>query len=116
MTGRRPINPDHDRSGCFGPTCHRNAHGTPRLKAGRYGVFGTSAALSSCGNRQLPRSRPVYRVSVAETSCPAVDLAVQEALSSEAMITAEAVYSPNKKARQCLAFGCFWSAYHGEEW
>jgi hypothetical protein len=45
------------------------------LKAGRYGVFGTSAALSSCGNRHLPLSQPVYRVSVAETSCPAVDLA-----------------------------------------
>jgi hypothetical protein len=28
------------------------------LKAGRYGVFGTSAALSSCGNRHLPWPRP----------------------------------------------------------
>ena len=31
--------------------------------------------LSSCSNRQLPFSGPVYRVMIAETSCAAVDLA-----------------------------------------
>ena len=31
--------------------------------------------LSSCSNRQLPFSGPVYRVLIAETSCAAVDLA-----------------------------------------
>ena len=62
-------------SDCPGPTCHQKAHGILRLRADRYGVFGTSAAFSSCSNRQLLCTRPVYRVSIAETSCAAVDLA-----------------------------------------
>ncbi len=96
-------------SGCPGPTCHPKAHGTPRLKAGRYGVFGTSAALSSCGNRHLTRSRPVYRVSVAETSCRAVDLAFSGGPNEECV---EAVRSTGRKpliiagvvTKVCVAF------------
>ncbi len=62
-------------SGFPGPACRQKGHGTPRLRAARYGVFDTCAAFSRCSSRQLPCSRPVYRVSVTETSCAAVDLA-----------------------------------------
>jgi hypothetical protein len=41
-------------SGCPSPTCYRKAYGNPRLKAARYGVSGTTAALSSCSNCRLP--------------------------------------------------------------
>ncbi len=61
-------------SGCPSPACHQKEHGTPRLRAGRYGVFGTFSAFRGCSNRQLPRSSPVYRLSITETSCAAVDL------------------------------------------
>lgn len=37
-----------------GLTCPPKAHGTPRLRAGRYGVFGTFAAFGGFSNRQLP--------------------------------------------------------------
>jgi hypothetical protein len=39
-----------------GPVSRQKAHETPRLRAGRYGVFGTSAVISSCSNRELPFS------------------------------------------------------------
>lgn len=62
-------------SGCLSPACRQKAHGTLRLSAGRYGVFGIFAAFRGCSNRQLPLSSPVYQLSITETSCAAVDLA-----------------------------------------
>jgi uncharacterized protein (DUF427 family) len=70
-------------SDCPSPTCRQKAHGTPRLWAARYGVSCTSAVLSSCSNRQLPWSRPVYRVLIAETSCTAIDLAFSGAPTND---------------------------------
>lgn len=39
--------------GCPNQACRKKAHGTRRLEAGEYGVFGTFAALRGCSNRQL---------------------------------------------------------------
>jgi hypothetical protein len=36
-----------------GQMCRQKAGEAPQLKAGRYGVFGTSAAISSWSNREL---------------------------------------------------------------
>jgi hypothetical protein len=41
-------------SGCPSPAGHQKAHGSPRLRAGRYGVIGTIAAFRGCSNRQSP--------------------------------------------------------------
>jgi hypothetical protein len=62
-------------SGSPGLTCHQKAHETPRLRVARCGVCDTNAAISSYSNRQLPCSTQVYRISMSETSCAAVDLA-----------------------------------------
>ena len=56
-------------------TCRQKAHETPRLRAARCGVCDTYAAISSYSNRQLPCSSPVYRISMPETRCAAIDLA-----------------------------------------
>ncbi len=61
------------------PMNGRKAHGTPRLRAARYGVSGTSAAFSSCSNRGLLGSKSAYRLSISETRCAAVDFAFSEA-------------------------------------
>ena len=62
-------------SGCPGPTCRQKAHETTRLRAARYGILGTSPEFSNCSNRGLLCKLPVYRFSIAETSCGADDLA-----------------------------------------
>ena len=61
-------------SGCPGPICRQTEYGNPRSKAARCGVSGTSSACGCCSNRRLPCSRPVYRVTIAETSCAASNL------------------------------------------
>jgi len=45
------------------------------LWAAHYGASCTSATVNNGSNRGLPRSKPVYRFSIAETTCAAVDLA-----------------------------------------
>jgi hypothetical protein len=49
----------------------KTEHGTTRLRAVRYGVRGTSAAISDFSNRQLPCSWPYYRIYLLETTCAA---------------------------------------------
>ena len=72
----RPMASERRRppSGCPGPICRQTEYGNPRSKAARCGVSGTSSACGCCSNRRLPCSRPVYRVTIAETSCAASNL------------------------------------------
>jgi hypothetical protein len=66
---------------CASPTCRQKAHETTRLRAARCGALGSSAEFSSGSNRGLLCKWPVYRISIAETSCGAVDLLFQESLT-----------------------------------
>jgi hypothetical protein len=53
------------------------------LTAGRSAAYGTRAAIKSCSNQGLPRSRPVSRILFAETICAARKLPLlQESLGS----------------------------------
>jgi len=51
------------------------AFGTLRLRSVRYDDLTTASALSSYGNRDYTLTRPVYRVSIADTRRASIDLA-----------------------------------------